>query len=170
MTLPTPSGPPPPGSIHLTPPRALAVAALLGGLCGWLVVVATNAFDVGAPQVPWTSPVGLVLISALVGVLAYTTHQRLQVRRERMLPERAVAFLLLGKASALAGAVVAGGYLTYALMFVSRFEAEAPRERVLRSAVAVVAGIALSIAGLLLERACKVPGSSDGDDDLGTTG
>ena len=166
MTLPTPPTPPTPGSVQLTPPRALAVAALLGGLCGWLVVVATNAFDVSAPQVPWTTPVGLVLISALVGVLAYSTHQRLQVRRMRMLPERAVAFLVLGKASALAGAVVAGGYLTYALLFVSRFDAEAPRERVLRSAVTVVAGVALSIAGLLLERACKVPGADDTDDDL----
>ena len=156
---------PPRGSIRLTPPRALLVAALFGAVGGWLVVVICNAVGLTAPQVPWTAPVGLVLITALVGGLAYSTHQRLHVRRERILPERAVALLVLGKASALAGAVVAGGYLVFALMFVSRFDAEAPRERVIRSAVAVLAGVALAVAGMLLERACKVPGFDDEDDD-----
>ncbi|HEX8509390.1 MAG TPA: DUF3180 domain-containing protein [Propionibacteriaceae bacterium] len=165
MTVPS-GRPPSPGSIQLTALRALAAAALLGALAGWLVVVATSALDVAAPQVPWTAPVGLVLIGVLVGVLAYSTHQRLQVRRARMPPERAVAFLVLGKASALAGAVVAGGYLAYALLFLPRFDAEAPRERVIRSTVAVVAGIGLTVAGLLLERACKVPGSDSDDEDL----
>jgi hypothetical protein len=141
------------------------VSALFGAVGGWLVVVVSNALDMNPPLVPWTSPIALVLITALVGVLAYTTHQRIQVRRERVEPERAVAFLVLGKASALAGAVVAGGYLAYALLFVSRLDAEAPRERVIRSAVAVVAGIALGVAGLLLERSCKVPGTDDEDDD-----
>jgi hypothetical protein len=140
------------------------VAGLVGAVGAWLVVVITNAMDVTTPQVPWTAPIALILITALVGVLAYNTHQRIQVRRERMLPERAVAFLVFGKASALAGAVVAGGYLTFALMFVSRFDAEAPRERVIRSAVAVLAGVGLLVAGLLLERACKVPGVDDDED------
>jgi hypothetical protein len=140
------------------------VAALVGAVGGWLVVVASNAFDLNAPLVPWTAPVALILVTALVGGLAYTTHQRIQVRRQRIVPERAVAFLVLGKASALAGGVVAGGYLTFALMFLSRLDAEAPRERVIRSAVAVVSGVALSIAGLLLERACKIPGIDDKDD------
>ena len=116
------------GSVDLTPVRALAVSAAVGALAGWLVVVVANAFDLLPPRIPWSAPIGLVVFAALVGVLAYTTHQRIQVRRERMLPERAVAFLVLGKASALAGAVVAGGYLAFALMFLSRFEAEAPVE------------------------------------------
>ena len=72
-----------------------------------------------------------------------------------------VAFLVLGKASALGGALVAGGYLGYALSFVGRFDADGPRERVIRSLVAVVGGAALMAAGLLLERACKVPFDED---------
>jgi lysylphosphatidylglycerol synthetase-like protein (DUF2156 family) len=149
------------GSIKITPPRALAVAALFGALAGWLVVAAANSFDLVAPQVPWTAPVGLFLIAALVGVIAYSTHQRIHVRRQRIEPQRAVAFLVLGKASALAGALVAGGYLTYALMFITRLDAAAPRDRVIKSAVAAVAGIVLAVAGLLLERACRVPKSDD---------
>jgi hypothetical protein len=149
------------GSIKITPPRALAVAALFGALAGWLVVAATNSFDLVAPQVPWTAPVGLFLITVLVGVIAYSTHQRIHVRRQRIEPQRAVAFLVLGKASALAGALVAGGYLMYALMFITRLDAVAPRDRVIKSAIAAVAGIALTVAGLLLERACRVPKSDD---------
>lgn len=145
-----------------TPLTSLAVAAVFGALAGWLVVVVANALDLVAPYVPWTAPAALVVIAALVGALAWSTHQRIQVRKERILPERAVAFLVLGKASALAGAVIAGGYLAFALMFVDRFEAAAPRERVVRALVAVVAAAGLGVAGLLLERACRVP---DGDDD-----
>jgi hypothetical protein len=76
-----------------------------------------------------------------------------------------VAFLVLGKASALAGAAVAGGYLGFALMFLTRVDASTPRDRVIRSAVAVVAGVALAVAGLRLERACKVPGLDDDEDE-----
>jgi H+/Cl- antiporter ClcA len=155
------------GSVNLTPFRALVVAAVFGGLSGWLVVVIANAFDLIPPEVPWTAPIGLILVAALVGALAYATHQRIQVRRERIEPQRAVALLVLGKASALAGALVAGGYFAFALMFLTRLDAAAPRDRVIRSAVAIVAGVALCIMGLLLERACKVPTEPDEDADAG---
>ena len=155
------------GSVNLTPFRALVVAAIFGGLAGWLVVVIANAFDLIPPEVQWTAPIGLILVAALVGALAYATHQRIQVRRERIEPQRAVALLVLGKASALAGALVAGGYFAFALMFLTRLDAAAPRDRVIRSAVAIVAGIVLCIVGLLLERACKVPTEPDEDADAG---
>jgi Protein of unknown function (DUF3180) len=158
----------PGGSVNLTPPRALVVAAMFGGLAGWLLVVTVNAFDLTAPEVPWTAPLGLIVVTVLVGALAYSTYQRIQVRRERMEPSRAVALLVLGKASALAGAVVAGGYLAYACAFLSRLDAAAPRDRVIRSAVAVLAGVALCAMGLLLERACKVPRTDEDDDEADT--
>jgi hypothetical protein len=153
------------GAIELTPRRSLVAATLIGAAVGWLVVLTANAFDVLPPRIPWSAPIGLVVFAGLVGALAWSTHQRLQVRRERMEPRRAVAFLVLGKASALAGALVAGGYLGFALNFLTRLDAATPRDRVVRSAVAVVAGIALMAGGLLLERACKVPGSDD-DENL----
>jgi len=155
------------GSVNITPFRALVVAAVFGGLAGWLVVVIANAFDLIPPEVPWTAPIGLILVAALVGALAYATHQRIQVRREHIEPQRAVALLVLGKASALAGALVAGGYFGFALMFLTRLDASAPRDRVIRSAVAIVAGVALCILGLLLERACKVPTEPDEGADAG---
>jgi ABC-type Fe3+-siderophore transport system permease subunit len=146
-----------------TPRRALVVAALFGGLAGWLLAVTTEALDVVPPSIPWSAPIGLFVVGALVGAIAWSTHQQIQVRRQRMEPQRAVAFLVLGKASALGGALVAGGYLGYALSFVGRFEADGPRERVIRSLVAMVGGIGLGVAGLLLERACRVPYDEDAE-------
>jgi hypothetical protein len=159
---------PPAGSVRPTPPRALAVAAVLGALAGWLIVVAANALGVVPPLVPWTAPAVVLVIAALVAVLAYGTWQRIQVRRERIDPQRAVAYLVLGKACALAGAMVAGGYLSFALLFVTRWEADGPRERVIRAGIAVVGGLAMMITGLWLERACRVPRREDSDDDLDT--
>lgn len=158
------------GSVRSTSLRSLAVAAIFGALSGWLIVAASNSFDLVPPQVPWTAPVGVLVIAGLVGVFAYTTHTRIQVRKERMDPQRAVAFLVLGKASALAGALIAGGYLAFALMFVTRIDADAPRDRVIRSAVAVVAGVGLAVAGLLLERACRVPGPGPEEEEAEDTG
>lgn len=156
----------PPGSLRPTPATALAVAFLFGVLGAGAVLVVSTSLDRLPPQVPWTAPVGLILIAALVGALAYLTHVRIQRRRERIDPQRAVTLLVLGKASALAGVLVAGGYLTYGLLFVSRFDAEAPRDRVIRSLVALIAGVALCVAGLKLERACRVPGDDGDDRDL----
>ena len=70
------------------------------------------------------------------------------------------------------GGARGGGYFGFALMFLTRLDAAAPRDRVIRSAIAVVAGIVLCVMGLLLERACKVPtepeeaAAADEGDDL----
>nr|WP_275588434.1 DUF3180 domain-containing protein [Microlunatus panaciterrae] len=148
----------------MTSSRAVAVAFLFGLLIGWFVVLAANALGALSPQVPWSAPIALLLAAGLVGILAYGTHQRIQVRRSFVEPHRAVSMLVLGKTAALAGALVAGGYLAFGLMFVGRWEADIPRERVIRSAVSVVSGIAMTVAGLLLERACKVPKSEDDEE------
>lgn len=133
------------------------MAALFGALAGWLVVTTANAFDFTPPLVPWLTPIALGLAAVLVGVLARTTRDSVQIRRVRVDPQRAVTLLALAKASALAGALVAGGYLVFGLLFLSRIEAELPRERVTHSGVAMLTGIGLMVTGLLLERACEVP-------------
>ncbi|GAB3744629.1 DUF3180 domain-containing protein [Microlunatus parietis] len=153
------------GSLKTTPPLALAVAALFGGLAGWLVVVGARALNISPPQVPWSAPIAMIVVAVAIGLLAWQTYQRIHRRRLRIDPQRAVSFLVLGKASALAGALVAGGYLAYAFMFVAQIAGDSPRERVVRSLVAVLGGLALGTAGLLLERACKVPDDPDSESD-----
>ena len=63
--------------------------------------------------------------------------------------------LVLSRAGALVGALVAGGYAGYALSWIGD-PAELAGQRILRSLVAVAAGIVIVVGALLLERACQV--------------
>lgn len=157
------------GNVRPTSIRDLLMAALAGGIAGWLIVRIAQAADLTPPQVPWSAPFALLAAAAFVGVLAWTTHQQIQVRRERPESSRAVALLVLGKASAIAGIAVAFGYFGFAVNFVNRMEVSSPRERVIRAGVAILAGIALCLAGLLLERACKVPPGKDDETSTDST-
>lgn len=145
-----------PGRVRLTPVRDLAVAALLGALGTWLGVRTFEAVAGSPPLLPWVGSLALWFLAALVAGTARVAHVRLRVRRERVEPGRAVTFLVLGKAAALGGALAASGYLVFALMFVDRWEAPEPRARVIRGLVAMVGGVITCLAGLLLERACRV--------------
>jgi hypothetical protein len=64
--------------------------------------------------------------------------------------------LVLAKACALAGALVAGGYFGFALSWLGLTEAELARQRVVRALVGGGSALALVVGSLLLERACRV--------------
>jgi hypothetical protein len=154
----------PPGRVGTTSPTALAAAGALGLVLGSAVRPLVERAGGIAPTVPWLSVLTLLFLAAVLGGLALDTHRTLQVHHDRMQPQRAVALLVLGKACAISGAVVAGGYLGFGLSFVGSVEAALPRERVVRSAFAVVMAVAVVATALLLERACRVP--TDPDDEL----
>ena len=158
------------GRLGHTPPGAVTLALVVGLIGGWLVRRVAASLGATAPLVSWSQALVLFLGAAILAVTAWHTGRALDGRQPRPEPHRLVNRLVLARACALAGALVAGGYLGFGLMFLTGLDATSPRERVLRSAVAVVAGAALSVGGLLLERACKVPGLDDEDDADPTAG
>lgn len=81
----------------------------------------------------------------------------------RLDPLRATRVLALARASAFAGAAMAGAYAALALLTAPSAAAEPRAERLLIALVAVVAASALSVAGVVVERWCRVP---PGDDRL----
>jgi hypothetical protein len=150
-----------PGTIGPTRFSTLAVAFVLGVLLGYAVVPVSELLDQTAPQVQWSAVGALVIIAGVVGVFAWSTYRTVHRLRQRVDTQRAVNFLMLAKASALAGAFVAGGYLGFGVNFLDDLDIALPRERVVRSLAAAVAGLAIVVAGLLLERACRVPDDDD---------
>ena len=72
---------------------------------------------------------------------------------------------VLGKASAHVGPLVGGLYGGYLLVLLPGLEIDARRERAILCLVALLAAVGLSLAGLLLERTCRVP-PADTEDDL----
>lgn len=149
------------GTVRPTRIRSLIALFLVGGVLGYAFVRITITVDGIAPQIQWSSVVVLLAAAAIVLVLANSTYRTLHRDRRRMDVHRAVRFLLLAKASALVGAIVAGGYLGFAVEFVGQLDVQLPQQRVIRSVCAAIAAVLLVVGGLLLERACRVPKDKD---------
>ncbi|MFC6153969.1 DUF3180 domain-containing protein [Nocardioides yefusunii] len=132
----------------------LVAAVVLGGVLGWGWRVLADSLGDARP-VGWLPVLGLWFIGAvLVGVARVT---RRAVRgRATLDPERMVNRLVLGRACAVAGALLAGGHVGFGLTWLSG----SPDLRLERVGVALLAALgALSVTagGKLLEIACRIP-------------
>lgn len=152
---------PEPGRVRPISRRLLAGIAVLGGAIGWTGVALIERGGGVAPTVSWLTPVAWAFLAALLFVAARNTHQRIQIRRERVDPQRAVFLLLMAKASAFVGALCAGVYAGFALRFVDAFDSAGPRNRIITAGLSALFAALVVIAGLLLERACRVPRKPD---------
>ncbi|GAB3195392.1 hypothetical protein GCM10027062_02210 [Nocardioides hungaricus] len=149
-----------PGGRRLRPTSAatLAVWAVVGLVGGWLLHPLSERARGTAPVITWAQPLALVLVAAILGATAYLTWRSVHVHHERIEPHRAVNRLVLARSCALVGALVAGGYAGYALSWLD-VDTELGDQRVLRAAIAALAGAAVVATSIALERACRV--SSD---------
>lgn len=143
-------------------PAALTGWGAFGLLGGWLLHRVAEQVTGVAPLVTWTQPLLLAFIAAILGGTAWITHRQLQGRNARIEAYRAVNRLVLARACQLVGALLAGGYLGYALSWLGLGEDPLADERMVRSVVAAVAGVAILVTARLLEHACQVR-DPDGD-------
>jgi hypothetical protein len=152
---------PPEGRLRTTGPGLVVGWALAGLVLGRLLRPLLTELDRTAPQIGWLQAGSLYLLAAVLCGVAWVTHRALQVRRVRLRPHEAVNRLVLAKACALVGSLVAGGYLGYALSWAGA-AAELSDERVTMSLVAAGGAVLTVVGSLLLERACRV--SDDGEE------
>ncbi len=156
-----PSGEEPSGG-HLRPTSAGALTAwiVVGLIGGWLLHPITERWRGSAPVITWSQPLALFLGAAIVGAAAWSTWRTVHVHRRRLETHQAVNRLVLARACAYVGALVAGGYAGYAVSWLG-VDAELAAQRGWRSLAAAAAGVAITIAALLLERACRVRSEDD---------
>jgi hypothetical protein len=140
---------------------AWAVAGLIGG---WVLHPVAEWINGTAPVVTWLQPLALALVAAIVGGTAWFTWRTVHVRKERLESHRAVNRLVLGRACALAGAFLGGGYLGYAVSWLGIGGDPLAHVRLVRSLVAALMGGLICLGGVLLERACRI---SDDDPEAG---
>ncbi len=154
-----------PDRFRMGPTRisTLVVAALAAAAVAWLLI-SRLYYDV-APDLPWLPVVTLAGLAVLEAYAAVNTRGRIERRpgREPVNPLLVARFVVLAKASALAGAIFAGFYagLTGWLL-IERTEA-AVGDRPAAGAGLLVS-LALVAAALWLERACRVPEQEDDED------
>jgi hypothetical protein len=155
-----PPGPPDPRRLRTTGPRTLTALALVGLVIGWAVRPVADSLGSPAPRVTWLQVSALYLVAAILLFLARATHRAVQQGHQRLRPHEAVNRLVLAKSCALVSALVAGGYLGYALSWVG-IPAELAPERIVHSLVAVGGAVLTLVGSLLTERACRVKDDDD---------
>ena len=149
--------PEPRGTLRPTSARALTTCVVLGLVGGWGLHPLMSRLTGSPPLVSWAQALALVMVAAIMVFLAWQTWQTVQVRGERLEVHQAVNRLVLARACALCGALVAAGYLGYAISWLGDASAYADRW-ILRSLVAAAGAAVVTLASLALERACRTDG------------
>ncbi len=147
--------PEPEGTLRPLSYAVVTAWAVAGLVLGWLWHPVAERLAGTAPVISWAQPAALWLVAGVIAMTWWQTYRAVQVRRQRLEPHQAVNRLVLGRAGALVGALAAGGYAGYAVSWIGD-PAELAGQRILRCAVAVLAGGATVVGALLLERACRV--------------
>jgi hypothetical protein len=153
---------PDPDDRNLTPrvrptrPSTLVAAGLVAAAIAWLAI---SRWYADFPAVPWLPALVLLALAALEFYAAANTKARIDRRggTEPVNPLLVAKFLVLAKASSLGGALFTGYYFGITAWLVTEQQNAAAQDDLPPAAVGLVGSVALVAAGLLLERACRVP-------------
>lgn len=148
----------PVGTLHPITGRALALCAVAGMVTGWALHPLGERLLGHPPLVSWSQPLALLLVAAIMAYLAWHTWRTVQVLGRRLEVHHAVNRLVLARACALAGALVAGGYAGFAVTWLGD-DSKPADQWLLRSVVAALGALGVMLGSLVLERACRTPGS-----------
>jgi phosphatidylglycerophosphate synthase len=149
----------------------------IGVLAGLLVVAGVLSWagarlwdSLGTlPSVPLAAPIVLAAIAAVLLATALSLRSRLRAQRERrpgakgVDPLFAARALVFGQASALVAALVSGMYGGTGVVLLSSLDLPPRRDQAIYAGFSVLAGIAVIVAALFLERVCKLPDDEDDD-------
>jgi hypothetical protein len=152
--------PEPHGDLRTTGPGLLAVMFLVGLVGGRLVEPISIELDDTAPRVGWLAVLAPFFVAVILAYVAWSTYRTIHRRHERLEPHQAVNRLVLAKACAIVGALLAGGYFGYAISWVGE-DAPLAQERLGHSLLAGAAGVLIVTSSLALERACRVRSGQD---------
>lgn len=142
--------------------RALLALAMLTGLFGWFVIDVRTG-DLLA--LPYLAPITAGLIALFELGLAKVVRDKVRGRSRgrSMHPLQVARALVLAKASSTTGALLVGLYGGLWVWFLQHDALRVAASNATVAGVSVGASLALVIAALLLERACRTPDATDLD-------
>ncbi|QGU05555.1 DUF3180 domain-containing protein [Corynebacterium comes] len=140
-----------------------------GGFTAAVAAILTWRFYGSMMTVPVTVSIFLWVMAAVCVYFAWKVRDqmaggRIGQDRSQLNPLTAAMFLVIGKASAWTGAIVGGVYLGIGSFIVPQIgELAAAGDDLPGVAASAVGGIALSAAGVYLERHCEAPPPAEGE-------
>ena len=148
-----------------TKPWSLLAIAAVSAAVGWIVVKLTFA---SLAPLPWTAVPALLLLALGEFLFGRNLGPRLhgQPGAKPIQPMAVPRVAALAKASSAAGAAIGGLALGFLIYMIPSLAKPVPGHDALVSAVTMLAAIALVLAALYLERACRAPEPPDDSDDL----
>lgn len=162
MTVPVtpePSGPDDDHKLGPTRVRDLIAVAVVAAIALWLLI----RYNYGAfPSLPWLAGISLYVLAALEVVIGFIVRKRISDReigsgRRQLHPIIAARLLALAKASAVLGAVAAGGWTGILIFLLQNGILDAARADRPGAIVGIVGGVLLCAAALWLEHCCRAP-------------
>lgn len=147
----------------------IAALVALAGFCAAATFILVRRFYGMLNAVDLTFSMPLWIVAAVCLFIAYMVKKRREegkigLDRSQLNPLLVANFLLLGKASAWSGAVFGGIFAGMAVFVAPRvatlLAAEADMPGVLSG---MLGGVALAVAGLVLEHSCEVSPPTDGE-------
>ena len=147
----------------MNPTRVRSLVALLVAVAAvaWGALTVTADRGASLPPLTWTAPAGVAGLAVVILVVAFALRARLARPDKRPHPLSMARMAVLGKASAHVGPIVCGLYTGYLIYLLPTLDIDARRDRALLCTVAGLFAVGLTVAGLLLERTCRVRGSDD---------
>jgi hypothetical protein len=139
------------------PTRASTLVALLLGVgaLAWGALRIAESRGSALPALTWTAPTGVAVLAVVVAVTTVALRSRLRGDRPPH-PLGVARMAVLGKASAHVGPIVGGFYLGYLIVLLPGLEITSRRDRAVVAGAALLASALLTVAGLWLERTCRV--------------
>ncbi|MCF8587576.1 DUF3180 domain-containing protein [Gordonia sp. HY285] len=153
--------------LGITKVRDLVLIAVIAGVALWILI----RYNYGAfPSLPWPAGVFLYLLAAIEFATGFIVRARVAGRdigraRGQLHPIAAARVMVLGKASAILGAIAAGGWAGVLVFLMTNGLLDAARADRPAAIVGAVGGVLLAAAALWLEHCCRAPDDPDGDRD-----
>lgn len=143
----------------------LAVAGFFAAAAVILVRRFYGAWQTVSPV--WSLPLwGFALLCVFLTVMVRRRREegRVGLDRSQMNPMMVANFMVVGKAAAWAGAIIGGWFLGVAVWVIPRVNVLAAAEADLPGVIAgTLGGVALAVAGVVLERSCEVSPPTEGE-------
>lgn len=146
----------PGGSLQPTGPGPLVVLGLIGLFAGWSMRGLALRAGTATPLVSWTAIGAIWFIAASTAGVAYLTWRIVHRERRRLTAHQGLVRLVLGLTISRLGSLALGGFIGVVVSYLGVSGEGA--QRAISHALAAGAGAGAALAaGLMLERACRVP-------------